>query len=430
MKKFYRKSETDSAVISRAALIEKEILAIKAANEQHNFIERFIDLKFVFKFFLLPLIVIWSVGTESVFLYSNFIKTLNSVGAAVALVILIVLIIEGGKMWTGLKFVKFFTHAWLSKGWYYVAFFITLAILFICFYGGSFFMSIKGAPISADFFTKETNELILVDLEEINTYYDQKIADEKEKQSSAHTQTWKGHLTKKGAALSTSIQATINTIEEQRNIALAEARTTNAMLQDQYNNGISERGTWFQRFAGIGEILQIIILILLQIYSRASYLELPEEPNENSESTLNQPLEIAPMNPILEQVSKLDSIKNFKVDAPIILNEATEKPQPMNQIGFKTANKLESTGLKVVSIAKKKKTPKKKATRSNYIPIKPIPLIKEKEIPYQIRERKRRIGQCKWKLRNNHGRAETAHKNIETCEREIAELEEMLKEIE
>lgn len=317
--------------------LKNEYKKVISLNTKNSFIERFYGLKKFFILFLLPLVIAWSVCTESAFLYSNFIETFNNRNWAFFFTILLDVIIEGGKYKIGTLFITGLLLGWFSGTASHQFGGFLLAVLFVLLYGGSAYMSIKGAPMAASHFTKETSPIELEDENLLIARFDKLIAVENATKADALQNKWKGNTTRKGMKLAQTTQENINALSIQREKELKELRARNKALQLEYNSQIDNRGEWFQNFAGCGEIIQIISLLFLGIYYKVSFDEQNDpdllDDRMNYSGSNGQQLKITSTDPYINQL-----IQELKINQNgHYPNKSGRKP-----IGFRDYNDHEN----------------------------------------------------------------------------------------
>lgn len=251
-----------------------ELNRIKTKNEKLSFRLRLKSLK-QFARIAVFLLLFWSATTESLFLYSGFYEITSSICTTVLGVLLIVVLLEGGKYFFGTFAILFLTQGWIKDGALYILTYIVLLPTTIGLFYGSYYMSVMGAPKIAQFVKSQTSTPQLINTDSINKIYDARIVLLQGKIDSTQNIKWKGVTTKTATKLAIAFQDQIIQLENQRKNSLKIAQKTN---EKQAKNEISSTalwGRWLSRFGGTSEFLTIVFLLFLELYDRASYLELP-----------------------------------------------------------------------------------------------------------------------------------------------------------
>ena len=274
----------------------KELNRIIQKNERLTFRIRLKGLR-RFVMLGLGLLLLWSASTESLFLFSGFYEMSSSLALSILGVFLVVALLEGGKFFFGSYLLLFLTQGWIKDGWLYRLTFIVLIPICIGLYWGSYYLSVNGAPQIADFIHTNTKQLELVDTDSITQYYDQRIAALQKEISTTKDIKWKGTTTNTATKLALEFQAQVNELEVQKKSDLETANTNNnKRLQKDENKNVNW-GLWLSKFGGYGELLTIVFLLFIELYDRASYLELPhqkQKPKQPHNNAQNEEGQAAP----------------------------------------------------------------------------------------------------------------------------------------
>ena len=227
---------------------DRELLRIKDKNEKLSFRHRLKGLK-QFAIVSILLLLSWSATTESLFLFSGFYETTSSLYASFLGVALIVILLEGGKLFFGTFTLLFLTQGWIKDGALYILTFIVLLPTSIGIFYGSYYMSVNGAPKIAKFVKTQTSTPPLIDIDSIHQNYDARIYPLQSKIDSSQNIKWKGVTTKTATKLSIAFQDQINQLEKHRENAILNASKMNQETLSKRQNSTESWGTWLSRFA-------------------------------------------------------------------------------------------------------------------------------------------------------------------------------------
>jgi len=358
MANFFDKSKLQSQIIRE--------------NEAEGFLDRFHSFYMVIAWGILPLLIVWSIITEFLFLYRHFTQSTGSLPLTLVFTFLVILLVEGLKAKTAVPTLRMFTHGWFWQGWHYKAVLVFLLPVMAISYIGSAYMSVKGGPEIVYFFNSNNEELqpTLISLDSIHAGFDARTAPLLTNLAKAQKSTWGGKPTAEGLALSQKIQDQINRIEAERTTTLTEARALNQQLMGQWRERVTHRGGWMAGFAGIGEILQLICYLLLQIFHRSAYKEVA---HVDPETNVQQPSPSSFSSiPNTDPSGQQSSVQQDPAVAPgamgaICSNSAPIESEsediistkPYHPIGFRQSQQVDRQSNK-----KNKRAPKKTKNRS------------------------------------------------------------------
>jgi hypothetical protein len=276
MKKIVTNLRNEHAEAAKRSQKEADMQRILDVNQRHSFYEVASPFIGIGRYFLLPLAILYSVVTEMGFFGTEFYNQFQSAFWAVISTAFFILLIEGGKIFAGVNLFRFLTHGWISRGWHYVGFFLVILIMGLIAYGGSIFTSISAGPIIADNISRYQGDkaLNLVSLDSINNHYESMITPLLLRQEEAHKTTWHGSITRDAMKLSNKIQDEIDQVRTSKREAISKAEATNSQIRTTNSADVSDWGLWLQRFAGIGEGLQILIYLMICVYERGTFVEI------------------------------------------------------------------------------------------------------------------------------------------------------------
>jgi hypothetical protein len=219
---------------------------------------------------LLIILTLWSILTEAAFLYPQLKNTTQSTWIAAPVTIMIVAAIETLKILGGTTLIRMKAFNWLQDGSYYKVMFGILLIPVAVAYLASAFCTIKGAPLTVDHINRQTTTLPLVDLQEIRSSYDAKIAQQNEVIDQGKQMTWKGKVVSDGRKLIRQANETIEKLNDDLEAELAAARAKNSELVAGNQADVANVGNWLQGFGGISELLTLLLLVFKIHYERAA----------------------------------------------------------------------------------------------------------------------------------------------------------------
>jgi hypothetical protein len=219
---------------------------------------------------LLIILTLWSILTEAAFLYPQLKNTTQSTWIAAPVTIMIVAAIETLKILGGTTLIRMKAFNWLQDGSYYRVMFGILLIPVAVAYLASAFCTIKGAPLTVDHINRQTTTLPLVDLQEIRSSYDAKIAQQNEVIEQGKEMTWKGKVVSDGRKLIRQANETIEKLNDDMDAELAAARAKNQQIISENKSDVANVGNWLQGFGGISELLTLLLLVFKIHYERAA----------------------------------------------------------------------------------------------------------------------------------------------------------------
>ncbi len=281
-----KKQTAHNPAAENIRLFEKsrELKRIVAVNERRTIRDRMKWFWMFVLFLVLPGLISWSILTESTFLYTNFMQMTGQLAWSFGLTALLVMLIEGIKLAGGMLYIRFFTQGYLFDGWHYILFFCFLNPFVVGSYVGSIYLSVNGAPEISRNISRLHKQPEKIDIDSIQLYYDKKLDILQVDKTAAMDIKWAGTTTRNATALSKEIQEQINQLENEKSKTIALARKENEFYKYEYSSDVEQWGEWLQGFGGIGEVFQIFILILIGVYERAGYLELPEAEKDDNPS--------------------------------------------------------------------------------------------------------------------------------------------------
>jgi len=247
---------------------ERQLSRIQNKNQQESIQDRlgsFITLISVILFVL----IIWSILTESAFLWPTFKNNTGSSLWAGFLTIVVVIVIEAAKLGAGPLWLQFKTHGWFGDGAYYWIFYVFITLVVLIGFGGSATFSIKGGPTIASNLKNQSSTLSLIDLDSIHAKYNDLKSQELIKQAQGAQMTWRGKVVSDGRQIINEAQATINKYEELRMTEIESAMQENERRRQAHEASISNFGGWVQGLGGIGELLTLLLITLRLLYYRA-----------------------------------------------------------------------------------------------------------------------------------------------------------------
>lgn len=275
----------------------RELEKIKAEAEKTTFFERMQPFIFVIKYFLLPCLIIWSIVTETTFLGTQFYSNTNSMIVTTLLTILLVGLIEISKLSIGSVFIKLFTHRHISEGWHYVIFAIPIFLWFLMSFGSSAYLSIQGSKYTAQNIKELKGYSPVVNVDSINQVYNTRLnAIQKNIKKSQRT-TWKGNITQSAMASIRQYNSQIETLEKSRSNEIALARNENAIAKTSIESRTQNWGLWLGRIGGFSEILTILVMIILTLFTYISMQEL-ETPKVQRKNPTRSEMRNATLNPV------------------------------------------------------------------------------------------------------------------------------------
>jgi len=287
-------------------LINREIERLNSLPES-NFLTRNLPIKLVIKYVLYPPAAIFSMITAGTHLYYRFYSVIDYQWLVLPITIAIVTALEVGKFVIfSAALDAFFDGVLASGNKHEKNMFFTYCVIVAFLFGSSAFMSIKGAPVTADFYKRNTNPVELVDLNGINVEYDKRVQEQKDIIGEAKKMTWKGVIVRNGQATIKQATANIAKINEERSTALSEARQENATRKDKYESSIYTSGKYFTSFAGLGEGLCFFFILMLSYYengARSLFKQSPIMPEVPLEATA--PIRTTPSNGISPQMQPI-----------------------------------------------------------------------------------------------------------------------------
>jgi hypothetical protein len=224
-------------------------------------------------------LLLWSASLETAFFYAGFKQMLSSNLAAIVIALVLALLLESLKYFSGTFAFRFLVRRWLGDGWHYVLAFMVVLPLCIASFVGSIFLSIRGAPLVASFYSEQGSQLNLVNLDSINIYFDARQKQLTKEKEAAIQIKKRGRTTSQATLWLTQIQSQSNSIEVQRDTALTQAKRVNNLLLANKKGASKNWGTWLSRFGGYGEMLTLFFLFFVEVFNSA---KLPVSPRQAS----------------------------------------------------------------------------------------------------------------------------------------------------
>lgn len=274
--------------------LQKEINRLQTSARPKGFIERNFSLKTVMIFVIYPCAAVLSMLTAGVHLHLTLSDVLKQPQLVFALTMLLMFFVEVAQYFflNGVVddvregvFAESINHvaAWLLK--------LAGAALFVFL---SVSLSVQGAPKAAEHYKKQRNPVALVSVDSIQTAYNAKIAPYQKQVDQGASIKYKGIIVPAGQKIINKAQAQLDRLETERQSAISSALAENEKRQTDYDGKLQDSGTWFQRIAGLGEIIKFIALIFLANYEAGSRRELKLGPIATGEAVLMPQTDAAP----------------------------------------------------------------------------------------------------------------------------------------
>jgi len=360
--------------------------------EQRDFLARNYHIRSLFAWLLYPLAVVVSLATGGVFLIDWLARTTDHPIASVVIGLVLAAGIEVGKYVIGSGTMQdIFDRTW-QHGTHHLVFFALKALTCALIFATSAWISIGGAPMSASFFVRTTQTPTPPDLDAVARPFDEAIARQEVLIADARKMTWRGRIVREGRNIISRAQGEIARIERERQAALEAARSAHEQALANMAHTATVSGTWLTRFAGLGEVLGLLILFVLAAYEHGVYLD-----HNQSEETPPRGPQLAISTGGTQPLAVAKKEIGFRVSKP-------ETPETESLKHFETTKfQLETSETETAE------------TRL-------VSVLTAEEIDARVRELRRRIKSYEWKLRNGVGRPETARRNIERLRAEIDQL--------
>jgi len=255
---------------------ERQRIAKMVQQKQSGFIGRNAKLYYFLIWGLYPVAALYSAFTAGSALYVYIARTINHVTAALIITVLVALVIELAKYFFGSAVSDDMRANVLAEDKEYKTAFVLKLVAAIGIFAVSITLSITGAPDVAEEYRESRSpvEASLVNLDEIEKRYDERIAKERSDIAQAEKMTWKGVVVSDGRKIIKQAKSNIAQIEKQRAEALHAAREKNATVVEEYNAETVTAGGWFIGFAGVGEAISIIILLFVGNYMAGAEKEM------------------------------------------------------------------------------------------------------------------------------------------------------------
>ncbi len=270
-------------IISRSRHLDKVQMSIaRRTNGNRSFLEKNYWLHLLLKILSVP-VILYSLGTGGIFLYSYFEPSFAQPVLAGIVSGLIVLTVEAIFYWCLYAAIGDLINGDWKEGLHYSQAFSLKAVFALLAGFCSVFWSIKGSPDIADFLTRRTSPIELVDLTTIHSRYDDQLSEQKKVQDQAASMTWRGKIVSDGRQLLQQAEAQKAQIEQLRATEINEAMQENDRRRELYESRITQRGNWFLSFAGGGQVLGLLIVVFIRVFEYGVFSELPDEPEADGD---------------------------------------------------------------------------------------------------------------------------------------------------
>jgi hypothetical protein len=245
--------------------LQKERERLQQTSDK-DFVSRNYWVKWAALYLLYPIVALWSAFTAGGHLFAHFSNTFNDVTTALIFTFIIAVMIEAGKYVFGSSAMDDLYDGVFSEGIApIIAFILKLVAAIIIFYF-SVSLSIQGGPVVADYWKSETAPPELIDSAPIEEKYNDLVAQQEAIINDARNMTWKGVIVREGQRIIRAANAEITRLNKERTEALEIARNDNAETVAAWESETATTGVWFLGFAGLGELLAVIILIFCVNY--------------------------------------------------------------------------------------------------------------------------------------------------------------------
>lgn len=251
---------------------ERERLQKKKENK--SFISKNFPLKRVLKICLYPIGALISAVTFFAFFYIQFAETSNMYELAVGLSLFLAIGQEIGKYFLADATMEGINDQDYEGTPYEVRSFVSVALGMFLVFSISIIISLKGAPYVASHFKKQQAPIELVNIDDINTRYDEKVAIAQRQVEAGKKSTWRGVTTQSGLKIIGAAQKQINDIETQRVLEIAKAEAENKKRQLAYDEKIGQTQSYFLGIAGVGELICLICMFFFSNYEKGAEEEL------------------------------------------------------------------------------------------------------------------------------------------------------------
>lgn len=231
-----------------------------------DFISRNYWVKWAALYLLYPIVALWSAFTAGGHLFTHFSKTFNSFTIAIALTVVVAVLVEAGKYIFGSSALDDLYDGVFSEGIAPIIAFVLKVVAAIVIFYFSVSLSLQGGPVVAEYWKSETKPPETVSMAPIEEKYNNLVAQQEAIINDARNMTWKGVIVRKGQAIILDANKEIKRLNQERTEALRNARNDNAATVAEWETETATTGQWFLGFAGLGEILALIILIFCVNY--------------------------------------------------------------------------------------------------------------------------------------------------------------------
>ena len=260
----------------KQTLADKEYKRIaNNQNDKNSFIVRNAALNYLLLYLLYPIAAIYSAFTQGAALYVYLDRVINSAFAALIFTIIVAVVIEVSKYFFG-KAVSDDArqHVWTESKNHIIAFVLKL-VAFVGVFAFSITLSLTGAPDVAQDYRENAVPIDaqLISKDSIQNYFDVKIAAERADIAAAERMTWRGAIVADGRQIIKTAKANIKDYEQQAQAALTDATKQNNDTRSDYDAETATAGNWLTGFAGLGEVLAIIILLFVSNYESGAEKE-------------------------------------------------------------------------------------------------------------------------------------------------------------
>lgn len=289
------------------SLAQKERLRIQnSVQDKTSFIGRNVALQKILLYFLYPIAAIYSAFTGGSALKVYLDSIINNASLAVALAVLVALVVEVSKYFFGNAVSEDIRHHVFAESKNHIIAFFLKAVAFLGVFAFSITLSLTGASDVATDYRETTTpvDFQLVSLDSINAYYDAQIISERDDIAAAKKTTWRGRMVEDAREIIKQSKAIIADYESKRTTAINAAQATNAETIAQYDAETKKAGGWLRSFAGLGEVLSIVILIFVGNYESGATKEveaLTESSNSDTNSDMTAAVNAIPNSQVFSQ---------------------------------------------------------------------------------------------------------------------------------
>lgn len=285
------------------------------------------ELAKAIRYFFLPLATIW-VGYIGYLFTAQELNGLVSPTTATLMAIALPLFVQVLKVYGATKALRAFHFKWYDRSGHDLWFWVVTGLIVVLMFGWSLKISIFDINHSSkESFIAQNSDSLSVLLAANTANIDAQIKSIQESSNEASgMKTRKGKIAYTGQSIKMENASTLSDLNAQRTIIANQTIEDYKENKKRLENGAEHRGNFFQRFGGLGEGIEILMLLLLGLVEAINRRQNAER-LENTELEEEKVLNV-----------KKDPLTEFKRSSPTFNNSSNTKP-----IGFFKENPYRET---------------------------------------------------------------------------------------